>query len=524
MPFSWPGDSRDLGAERAQAREFFASLALDEHDLAIGHAPLLEITRRLDFLDRVGVDYLTLDRAADTLSGGELQRVRLATGIGSGLVGVCYVLDEPSIGLHPRDNQRLIESLRALQAEGNTVLVVEHDEAMMRASDWLIDMGPGAGLEGGAIVAQGPPQAVAENPVSLTGGYLQGRLEIAVPEKRRTVDLAAALVVEGASGNNLKNVDARIPLSAFVCVTGVSGSGKSTLVNETLSRVVLRHLGRAAPKPAPYRALRGVEAIDKLIAIDQSPIGRTPRSNPATYTGMFDEIRKVFADTREARQMGFRAGRFSFNVKGGRCEECQGQGVRRIEMNFLPDLVVPCPVCHGARFNRQTLVARYRGKNIAEALAMRVDEAAEFFAVFPAIARVLESLRQVGVGYLTLGQSSTTLSGGEAQRIKLGTELARLETGKTLYVLDEPTTGLHSDDVRRLLAVLNRLVDQGNTVLVIEHHLDVIKSADWLLDFGPEGGAAGGYLLASGPPETIAALDDNATGRFLRPLLHRGRH
>ena len=502
------------------ARTFFAGLAFAPADQPIGVPIVNEILKRLDFMQRVGVDYLTLDRPADTLSGGELQRVRLATGIGSGLVGVCYVLDEPSIGLHPRDNQRLIDALRDLQAQGNTVLVVEHDEAMMRQADRLIDMGPGAGLLGGQIVSEGTPAAVAADPRSLTGGYLQGRLSVAPPRERRRTSKTHSITIEGVTTNNLKDVDARIPLSALVCVTGVSGSGKSSLVNETLSRALAHRLGMVAPKPGPHRSLRGVAQIDKLIEIDQSPIGRNPRSNPATYVGVFDEIRKVFAGTREARQLGYAASRFSFNVKGGRCEECQGQGISRIEMNFLPDLMLTCPACGGARFNRQTLQVRYREKNIADVLAMRIDEAVAFFENFPVIARTLQSLQQVGVGYLTLGQSATTLSGGEAQRIKLGAELARVETGKTLYILDEPTTGLHFDDVRNLLAVLNRLVDLGNTVLVIEHNLDVIKAADWLIDLGPEGGAAGGYLLASGAPEEIAALPDNSTGQFLQSLLN----
>jgi excinuclease ABC subunit A len=501
------------------AREFFAQVSFAPHDEPIGAPIVSELLKRLEFLERVGVDYLTLDRPADTLSGGELQRVRLATGIGSGLVGVCYVLDEPSIGLHPRDNQRLIDALRDLQGQGNTVLVVEHDEAMMRQADRLIDMGPGAGLHGGQIVAEGTPDEVAADPRSLTGGYLAGRLNVAPPRERRRTSKTHSLTIEGVTTNNLKDVEARIPLSALVCVTGVSGSGKSSLVNETLSRALARRLGMLAPKPGPHRSLRGVAQIDKLIEIDQSPIGRNPRSNPATYVGVFDEIRKVFAGTREARQLGYSASRFSFNAKGGRCEECQGQGVSRIEMNFLPDLVVTCPTCGGARFNRQTLQVRYRDKNIADVLAMRIDEGVAFFENFPAIVRALRSLQQVGVGYLTLGQSATTLSGGEAQRIKLGAELARVDTGKTLYILDEPTTGLHFDDVRNLLAVLNRLVDLGNTVLVIEHNLDVIKAADWLIDLGPEGGAAGGYLLASGTPEEIAALADNSTGKFLQSLL-----
>jgi len=502
-----------------RARSFFASLEFAPVDQAVGQPLASEIGKRLDFLDKVGVEYLTLDRPADTLSGGELQRVRLATSIGSGLVGVCYVLDEPSIGLHPRDNQRLIDALRNLESQGNTVVVVEHDEAMMRSADTLIDIGPAAGRGGGRIVAQGTPADVMADPHSITGRYLSGQLAIPVPAARRRGTKTHSLVLEGATTNNLKDVEVRIPLGVFVAVTGVSGSGKSSLINETLARALARRLGQVAPKPGAHRSLRGASNVDKLVEIDQSPIGRTPRSNPATYTGVFDEIRKVFADTREARQRGYRSGRFSFNTKGGRCEECQGQGVQRIEMNFLPDLTVPCPVCGGARFNRQTLEVHYRGRSIAAVLAMTVAEASEFFENFPHIVRLLSSLQLVGLDYLTLGQSSTTLSGGEAQRIKLATELARVDTGKTLYILDEPTTGLHFDDIRQLLAVLSRLVDRGNTVLVIEHNLDVIKTADWIIDLGPEGGEAGGRITACGTPEEIAVMPDNATGRFLRPLL-----
>ncbi len=501
------------------AKTWFAGLEFAPEDQPIARPLVTDISKRLDFLDRVGVEYLTLDRPADTLSGGELQRVRLATGIGSGLVGVCYVLDEPSIGLHQRDNQRLIDALRNLQQQGNTVLVVEHDEAMMRSADRLVDIGPGAGLHGGRIVAQGTPAEVAADPLSITGRYLSGAVQIPVPPARRRLAKTRSISLEGVTTNNLKDVDLRIPLGALVCVTGVSGSGKSSLINETLARALARRLGGVGPKPGPHRSLRGASQIDKLIEVDQSPIGRTPRSNPATYTGVFDEIRKVYAGTREARQLGYRIGRFSFNVKGGRCEECQGQGVRKIEMNFLPDLTVICPLCEGARFNRQTLEVRYRGKSIADALDMQIEEALKFFENFPTIVRLLARLAEVGLGYLTLGQSSTTLSGGEAQRIKLATELARVDTGGTLYILDEPTTGLHFDDIRQLLAVLNGLVDLGNTVLVIEHNLDVIKSADWLIDLGPEGGAAGGRITAAGTPEEIAAIEGNYTGMFLRPLL-----
>ena len=505
----------------AAAGEFFQQLEFDEADRPIALPIVGEIGARLAFLDAVGLEYLTLDRPAGTLSGGELQRVRLATGLGSGLVGVCYVLDEPSIGLHPRDNQRLIDALRNLQTRGNTVVVVEHDETIMRQADWLIDLGPGAGLQGGRIVAQDTPDGVGRDPNSLTGRYLTGRARIPLPDQRRRVSKTRSITIEGVTTNNLKGVTVQFPLSALVCVTGVSGSGKSSLLNETLSRALVRRLGGIAPKPGPHTSLRGASQIDKVVQIDQSPIGRTPRSNPATYTGVFDEIRKVFANTRDARQRGYKAGRFSFNVKGGRCEECQGQGQRKIEMNFLPDLYVPCSVCEGKRFNRQTLEIRYRDRSIADALDMRIDDAAAFFENFPVIARLVRSLQEVGLGYLTLGQASTTLSGGEAQRIKLATELGRVETGKTLYILDEPTTGLHFDDTKKLLSVLGRLVDLGNTVVVIEHNLDVIKTADWIIDLGPEGGEAGGYVVATGSPEQIAEIEENHTGRFLRPVLRQ---
>jgi excinuclease ABC subunit A len=506
------------------ARGFFADLTFREQDQPIAQPLLTEISRRLEFLQKVGVDYLTLDRAADTLSGGELQRVRLATSIGSGLVGVCYVLDEPSIGLHPRDNQRLIDALRDLQQQGSTVVVVEHDEALMRQSDWLIDMGPEAGDKGGYIVAQGPPDdvvAAESSPprVSVTAEYLSGRTRISVPSERRKIAKTRAITIEGCAANNLQNVSALFPLGVFTCVTGVSGSGKSSLIDETLSPALLRRLGGSAAKPGPHTSLRGVSQIDKVIPVDQSPIGRSPRSNPATYLGVFDEIRKLFATTREAKQLGFSASRFSFNAAGGRCEACQGQGVTRIEMNFLPDLFVPCPECDGRRFNAQTLLVKFRGQSIADVLAMSADQAAAFFENVPQIHRSLVSLQDVGLGYLRLGQPSTTLSGGEAQRIKLAAELARVETGNTLYLFDEPTTGLHFDDIRRLLAVLQRLVDRGNTVIVIEHNLDVIKCADWIIDLGPDGGARGGEIVATGTPEEVAALLDNETGRWLRDVL-----
>ncbi|MGD0898633.1 MAG: excinuclease ABC subunit UvrA [Thermoguttaceae bacterium] len=503
------------------ARRFFEDLTFPDDRRPIAQPILGEIAARLAFLDKVGLEYLTLDRPAETLSGGELQRVRLASGLGSGLVGVCYVLDEPSIGLHPRDNLRLIEALQQLKSAGNTVIVVEHDEMIMRRADWLVDLGPGAGRHGGRIVAQGTPEQLAADPNSLTGRYLAGCQRIPIPEHRRRVATTRSITIEGVTTNNLKNLAAKFPLSVLVCVTGVSGSGKSSLVSETLARALVRRLGGVAPKPGPHAGLRGVRQIEKVVEVDQTPIGRTPRSNPATYTGVFDEIRRVMAATRDARARGYKAGRFSFNVKGGRCEECQGQGQRRIEMNFLPDLYVPCPVCGGKRFNRQTLEIRYRGLSIADVLDLRVDEAAEFFQNFPAVARLLSSLQEVGLGYITLGQSSTTLSGGEAQRIKLATELGRTGTGKTFYILDEPTTGLHFDDIQKLLLVLGRLVDLGNTVVVIEHNLDVIKSADWIIDLGPEGGEGGGRVVATGTPEQVAALEDNATGRFLRPLLER---
>jgi excinuclease ABC subunit A len=501
------------------ARLFFGELVFSKDQLPVAQPIVGEIAARLEFLDNVGLDYLTLDRPAASLSGGELQRVRLATGLGSGLVGACYVLDEPSLGLHPRDNRRLIDALAALQSRGNTVVVVEHDEAIMRRADWLIDLGPGAGRHGGRIVAEGTPADVARNDASLTGRYLAGVERIALPEHRRRASKTRAITIEGATANNLKNVTVRLPLSTFVCVTGVSGSGKSSLLGETLAPALIRRLGGIAAKPGPHSSLRGANQIDKVVQIDQSPIGRTPRSNPATFCGAFDEIRKVFTATRDARRRGYRSGRFSFNVKGGRCEECQGQGQRKIEMNFLPDLYVTCPVCEGKRFNRQTLEIRFRGRSIADVLDMRVQEAVDFFQNFPAISQLLGGLQEVGLGYISLGQSSTTLSGGEAQRVKLAAELCRVDTGKTLYILDEPTTGLHFDDIRRLLAVLHRLVDLGNTVAVIEHNLDVMKTADWIIDLGPEGGEAGGYVTAAGTPEEIAALPDNHTGRFLREVM-----
>ncbi len=489
-----------------------------------------EVTKRLRFLNRVGVGYLSLDRAADTLSGGELQRVRLATSIGSGLVGVCYVLDEPSIGLHANDNDRLIESIRELQTQGNTIVVVEHDEAMMWAADRLIDMGPGAGWQGGQILSQGTPSQVANDPRSLTGRHLKlHQSGVSVPSRRPTPltdQDTPKLRLLGAATHNLKSLDIDFPLGRLIGVTGVSGSGKSSLINDTLVPVVLEELNRRSSKPnetpkhqAVYRAIEGMQGIDRLIPIDQSPIGRGPRSCPATYSGVLDEIRKVFAATREAKQRGFASNRFSFNAAGGRCDLCKGQGAERIEMNFLSDLLITCSRCGGKRFNRQTLMVHYKGKHIADVLDMTIEEAQAFFENFPKIKRILDSLVDIGLGYVHLGQSSTTLSGGEAQRIKLGTELARAQTGRTVYVLDEPTTGLHFEDVARLLNVLQRLVDAGNTVIVIEHNLDVIKSCDWLIDIGPVGGKAGGQLIACGTPEQIAATVDSLTGRYLSPLL-----
>mgnify|MGYP006105035549 CR=1 FL=1 len=502
-----------------QASEFITGLQFDKEQRLIADPITAEILQRLKFLEKVGADYLSLDRSADTLSGGELQRVRLATSIGSGLVGVCYVLDEPSIGLHYRDNDRLIASLRDLQQQGNTVLVVEHDEAMMRTADHLIDIGPGAGDQGGKVVAVGKPAEIGQQPDSLTGQYLSGTRSIQVPDSRRQVVKSRTLQLQGASTNNLKNIDVKFPLGCLTCVTGVSGSGKSSLVNETLARALLRRLGQVAQRPGPFASLRGTAEIDKVVQIDQSPIGRTARSNAATYTGLFDEVRKVFASTREAKQRGYTASRFSFNVKSGRCPECEGHGLQRIEMNFLPDLFVPCNQCKGARYSYSTLQVRYRDHSIADVLAMSVDVAREFFESFSNIRRLLDGLHEVGLGYLPLGQPSPSLSGGEAQRIKLASQLSRVDSGNTLYLLDEPTTGLHFEDVQRLLNVLNSLVERGNTVIVIEHNLDVIQVADWIIDLGPEGGDQGGNLVAAGSPEEVSQVAESWTGKYLKSRL-----
>ncbi|MGY4707806.1 excinuclease ABC subunit UvrA [Candidatus Bipolaricaulota sp. J31] len=503
-----------------EALAFFAALEgrLSERDRMIAHQILKEIRARLEFLADVGLDYLTLDRPANTLAGGEAQRIRLATQIGSQLTGVLYVLDEPSVGLHPRDIKRLLRTLKRLRDLGNTVIVVEHDEETMRSADWIIDLGPGAGIHGGYVVATGTPEEIARCERSLTGQYLAGKRAIPIPAERRKPK-GKWLVVRGAREHNLKNIDVKFPLGLFVCVTGVSGSGKSTLVEEILYRGVAWKLGLHAPKPGAHDDIEGTEHIDKVIVIDQSPIGRTPRSNPATYTKVFDDIRKVFAATPEARMRGYTPARFSFNLKGGRCEACQGQGKVKIEMHFLPDIYVPCDVCKGARYNKETLQVRYKGRNIAEVLEMTVEEALKFFENIPPIRHKLQTLYDVGLGYIKLGQPATELSGGEAQRIKLARELGRKATGKTLYILDEPTTGLHPEDVRRLLQVLHRLVDAGNTVVVIEHNLDVIKTADWIIDLGPEGGEGGGEIVAEGPPEAVAEVKGSYTGQFLRRIL-----
>lgn len=499
---------------------FFENVVLSEQEKIIARPILKEIEDRLSFLRNVGLDYLTLSRASGTLSGGEAQRIRLATQIGSNLSGVLYILDEPSIGLHQRDNDRLIESLKKMRDLGNTLIVVEHDEDTMRAADYLIDVGPGAGDQGGEIVAAGTPKEVEKNPNSLTGQYLSGKREIAVPKERRKGN-GKKIKVTGAAENNLKNIDAEFPLGKFVAVTGVSGSGKSTLVNQILKKALAQKLNRNSNKPGKFKKITGYNNIEKLVDIDQSPIGRTPRSNPATYTSVFDDIRDLFAQTNEAKIRGYKKGRFSFNVKGGRCEACRGDGIIKIEMHFLPDVYVPCEVCHGKRYNSETLEVHYKGKNIADILEMTVEDAVEFFKHIPKIHRKLQTIVDVGLGYVTMGQPATTLSGGEAQRMKLASELHKNSNGKNFYILDEPTTGLHTDDIARLLKVLERFVDAGNTVLVIEHNLDVIKSADYVIDLGPEGGDGGGTILATGTPEEIAEVSESYTGHYLKRVLKK---
>ncbi|MGN6636506.1 MAG: excinuclease ABC subunit UvrA, partial [Oryzihumus sp.] len=495
------------------------ALKLTEREAFIGERVLKEIHARLGFLVDVGLHYLSLDRPSATLAGGEAQRIRLATQIGSGLVGVLYVLDEPSIGLHQRDNHRLIETLVRLRDMGNTLIVVEHDEDTIKVADWVVDIGPGAGEHGGKVVHSGSLKELLDNKQSITGDYLAGRRSIPVPEIRRPVTPGREVTVVGAREHNLKDIDASFPLGCFVAVTGVSGSGKSTLVNDILAATLANKLNGARQVPGRHTRVNGVDHLDKLVQVDQSPIGRTPRSNPATYTGVFDHMRKLFAETEEAKVRGYQQGRFSFNVKGGRCEACAGDGTIKIEMNFLPDVYVPCEVCHGARYNRETLEVHYKGKNISEVLDMPIEEANDFFAAVPVISRHLKTLVDVGLGYVRLGQPAPTLSGGEAQRVKLASELQKRSTGRTVYILDEPTTGLHFEDIRKLLGVLGRLVEQGNTVIVIEHNLDVIKTADWVVDMGPEGGVGGGTIVAAGTPEQIATVEESHTGRFLRGVL-----
>ncbi|MED5440013.1 MAG: excinuclease ABC subunit UvrA [Pseudomonadota bacterium] len=505
------------------AHNYFSEFQMDGHKGEIAEKILKEIRDRLQFLVNVGLEYLTLNRSSDTLSGGEAQRIRLASQIGAGLVGVMYILDEPSIGLHQRDNDRLLKTLFHLRDLGNTVLVVEHDEDAIRSADHLIDIGPGAGVHGGEVIAQGTPAQVMKNKNSVTGEYLSGKRAIALPEKRTPYDKKKVMTLKGANGNNLDSVDLTIPLGLMTCITGVSGSGKSTLINRTLYPLAATALnGATTLKPSEHKSITGLNQLDKVVDIDQSPIGRTPRSNPATYTGIFTPVREIFAGTQEARSRGYKAGRFSFNVKGGRCEACQGDGVIKVEMHFLADIYVPCDVCKGKRYNRETLDIRYKGKNIHEVLDMTVEDAREFFDAIPAVARKLQTLMDVGLSYIRLGQAATTLSGGEAQRIKLAKELSKRDTGKTLYILDEPTTGLHFHDIEQLLVVLHRLRDHGNTVVVIEHNLDVIKTADWIVDLGPEGGSKGGLIIGEGTPEDIGAMEHSHTGRFLQPLLERG--
>lgn len=523
----WVGD-RTLPAVTAMpigdATDYFGNLSLSGRRGEIADKILKEIRERLQFLVNVGLDYLTLDRSADTLSGGEAQRIRLASQIGAGLVGVMYILDEPSIGLHQRDNERLLGTLRHLRDIGNTVIVVEHDEDAIRLADYVVDIGPGAGIHGGRIVAEGTPDEVMAHPDSLTGKYLSGRVKINYRPERTRRDPKMLLKLKGARGNNLRNVDLEIPVGLLTCITGVSGSGKSTLINNTLFPITATALnGATTLEVAPYDSFDGLQHLDKVVDIDQSPIGRTPRSNPATYTGLFTPIRELFAGVPEARSRGYGPGRFSFNVKGGRCEACQGDGVIKVEMHFLPDIYVPCDVCKGKRYNRETLEVKYKGKSITEVLDMTIEEAREFFDPVPAVARKLQTLMDVGLSYIKLGQSATTLSGGEAQRVKLSRELSKRDTGKTLYILDEPTTGLHFADIQQLLDVLHRLRDHGNTVVVIEHNLDVIKTADWLVDLGPEGGSKGGQIIACGTPEEVADMAQSHTGHFLKPLLERDR-
>jgi len=507
-----------------RAHEFFSDLTLPGKRGQIATKIVKEVQERLKFLVNVGLDYLSLDRSADTLSGGEAQRIRLASQIGAGLVGVMYVLDEPSIGLHQRDNEKLLDTLVYLRDLGNTVIVVEHDEDAIRSADYVLDIGPGAGVHGGEIVAQGSPQQVFDNPNSLTGQYLSGKKEISVPAQRTPIDPERQIKIRGASGNNLKGINVDIPQGLMTCVTGVSGSGKSTLINDTLYRNAALMINGAGDDPAPCAEIIGLEQCDKIVDIDQSPIGRTPRSNPATYTGLFTPIRDLFSGTQEARSRGYTPGRFSFNVKGGRCEACQGDGVIKVEMHFLPDIYVPCDVCKGARYNRETLDVKYKGKSIYEVLEMTVEDAVEFFSAVPAIKRKLQTLMDVGLSYITLGQNATTLSGGEAQRVKLSRELSKRDTGKTLYILDEPTTGLHFHDIEQLLTVLHRLRDHGNTIVIIEHNLDVIKTADWLIDIGPEGGDKGGMVVATGTPEQVTENPESHTGRFLLPMLNITAH
>ncbi|TWP23935.1 excinuclease ABC subunit A, partial [TM7 phylum sp. oral taxon 346] len=501
------------------ALDVFSQLKFDDNEMKIVKLVIKEINARLGFMNNVGLNYLELGRAANTLSGGEAQRIRLATQIGSGLQGVLYVLDEPSIGLHQRDNDRLIKTLKHLRDLGNTVLVVEHDEETIAAADFLVDVGPGAGVHGGEIVAAGTPAEVAQNPASITGRYLSGAEKISVPKKRRAVEKDRKLVVRGAKENNLKNIDVEFPLGVMTLVTGVSGSGKSTLVNDIVANELTARLHRAQTVSGDHDRIDGVKQLDKAIVIDQSAIGRTPRSNPATYTGVFTQIRELFANTPEANIRGYKAGRFSFNVKGGRCENCQGDGVIKIEMHFLPDVYIQCPECHGKRYNREALEIKYKGKTISDILEMTVEQACEFFTNIPAISRKLETINEVGLGYVKLGQPATTFSGGEAQRIKLAAELSRRSTGKTLYILDEPTTGLHTADVRKLLEILQKLVDGGNSMIIIEHNLEVIKCADWIIDMGPEGGQGGGKVVAAGTPEDIAKNPESQTGKYLQKLL-----